>query len=97
MKRLAYAVATLAVALATALVPTAASASGTGHHGHGHRKCVSVRPDPGFYEGGVVATAVLTVPHSRCTTISVSHIKDPANRRTVVRPSTSGSSSRMGL
>ena len=79
VKRLTYAMTALVVVLATALVPTAASAAGTGHHGHGHRKCVSLRPDPGFYEGGVVATAVLTVPHSRCTTISVSHIKDPAN------------------
>ena len=79
MKRLTYAITALVVVLATALVPTAASAAGTGHQGHGHRKCVSLRPGPGFYEAGVVATEVLTVPDSRCTTISVSHIKDPAN------------------
>jgi hypothetical protein len=79
VKRLTYAMTVLVVVLATALVPTAASAAGTGHHGHGHRKCASLRPDPGFYEAGVVATEVLTVPDSRCTTISVSHIKDPAN------------------
>ena len=76
VKRLTYAVAVLAAVLATALVPMAASATGTGH---GHRKCVSLRPDFGFYEGGVVATEVLTVPDSRCQTISVSHIKDPTN------------------
>lgn len=79
MKRLIYAMAVLVAVLATALVPTAASANGTGHHGHGNRKCVSLRPDFGFYEAGRVATEVLTVPNSRCTTISVSHIKDPAN------------------
>jgi hypothetical protein len=79
VKRLTYAMTVLVVVLAAALVPTAASAAGTGHHGHGNHKCVSVRPDVGFYEGGRVATEVLTVPDSRCTTISVSHIKDPAN------------------
>ena len=79
MKRLTYAMTVLVVVLATALVPTAASAAGTGQNGHRHRKCVSLRPDIGFYEAGRVATEVLTVPDSRCTTISVSHIKDPAN------------------
>ena len=79
MKRLTYATTVLVVVLATALIPTAASAAGTGHHGHGHRKCASLRPGPGFYEAGRVATEVLTVPDSRCTTISVAHIKDPAN------------------
>jgi hypothetical protein len=76
VKRLTYAVAVLVAVLATTMVPTAASATGTGT---GHRKCVSLRADYGFYEAGVVGTSVLTVPDSRCTTISVSHIKDPAN------------------
>ena len=43
------------------------------------RGCVAIRPGTGFYEGGRVATAELTTPVSRCTTISVSHIADPAN------------------
>lgn len=77
MRRLTYALTVLAAILSTALVPAAASA--TGHHSHAHRKCVSVQPGIGFYEAGRVATEVLTVPGSRCRTISVSHIKDPAN------------------
>lgn len=79
MRRLTYVIAVLATVLATALAPTAASASGGDHHGQRHRGCVSVRPDLGFYEAGRVATEILTVPNSRCRTISVSRIKDPAN------------------
>jgi hypothetical protein len=41
--------------------------------------CVPIRPGPGFYEGGRVATEELTTPASRCTTISVSDIVDQAN------------------
>jgi hypothetical protein len=41
--------------------------------------CVAVRPQTGFYEAGRVATVPLTTPVSRCTTISVSDIVDPAN------------------
>jgi hypothetical protein len=44
-----------------------------------HRGCVPIRPDTGFYEAGRVATEELTTPVSRCTTISVSHVVDPAN------------------
>jgi hypothetical protein len=44
-----------------------------------HRGCVPIRPGNGFYEGGRVATEELTTPASRCTTISVSHIADPAD------------------
>lgn len=84
MKRLIYPLIAVATVAAIILAPTPASAGGTGHHGHGHgyghaRKCVTVRPDTAFYEAGRVATEVLTVPRSRCRTISVSHIKDPAN------------------
>ena len=43
------------------------------------RGCVPVTPGRGFYEAGRVATAPLTAPASRCSTISVSHIADPAN------------------
>jgi hypothetical protein len=78
MRRLTYVLAVLATVLSTALVPTAASATGRGHHGRGHR-CVSVQPAFGFYAAGRVGTEILTVPNSRCRTISVSHIKDPAN------------------
>jgi hypothetical protein len=74
MRRPTYLLAILAMVFSTALIPAAAFASG-----HGQRGCVSVQPGAGFYEGGRVATAVLTVPDSRCRTISVSHIKDPAN------------------
>jgi hypothetical protein len=41
--------------------------------------CVSISPGDGFYEGGQVASAELRTPTSRCTTISVSNIQDPAN------------------
>ena len=41
--------------------------------------CVPVRPASGFYEAGQVATAELTTPASRCTTISVSNVVDAAN------------------
>lgn len=77
MRRLTHVLAILATVFSAALIPTAASASASGQHGH--RTCVSVRPEAGFYAGGRVGTAVLTVPDSRCRTISVSHIKDPAN------------------
>jgi hypothetical protein len=79
MKRLTYPLAAIVVIVATTLAPSAAAANGADRHNHG-RKCVSLRPDFGFYEAGRVATEVLTVPRSRCRTISVSHIKDPANR-----------------
>lgn len=73
MRRLSYLLAIPAMIFSTALIPAAASGS------QGHRACVSVQPEAGFYEGGRVGTEVLTVPDSRCRTISVSHIKDPAN------------------
>ncbi|HEX9999943.1 MAG TPA: hypothetical protein VGB74_05790 [Actinoplanes sp.] len=41
--------------------------------------CAAVQPGRGFYEGGRVASAELTTPVSRCTTISVSDVVDPAN------------------
>jgi hypothetical protein len=41
--------------------------------------CVPIRPASGYYEGGSVATAELTTPASRCSTVSVSHVQDPAN------------------
>ncbi|RSM64123.1 hypothetical protein DMB66_21040 [Actinoplanes sp. ATCC 53533] len=41
--------------------------------------CAPIRPGTGFYEAGRVATVPLTTPVSRCTTISVSDIVDPAN------------------
>jgi hypothetical protein len=44
------------------------------------RGCRSVQPGSGFYEAGLVASEMLTVPvSSRCTTISVKDITDPAN------------------
>jgi hypothetical protein len=44
-----------------------------------HRGCIPVRPRKGSYEAGRVGTDDLTTPTSRCTTISVSDIVDPAN------------------
>jgi hypothetical protein len=44
-----------------------------------HRGCIPLRPGTGFYEAGWVGTEELTTPASRCTTISVSRIVDPAN------------------
>jgi hypothetical protein len=43
------------------------------------RKCVPIRPESDFYEGGQIGSEKLTTPVSRCTTISVSHVVDPAN------------------
>lgn len=45
----------------------------------GHRSCAPTRPEASFYEAGRVGTEQLTTPVSRCTTISVSHVADPAN------------------
>jgi hypothetical protein len=42
------------------------------------RGCVPIRPATGFYAAGRVGTEELTTPTSRCTTISVSDIVDPA-------------------
>ena len=38
-----------------------------------------IGPGDGFYEGGRVASAELRTPTSRCTTIGVSNVVDPAN------------------
>jgi hypothetical protein len=43
------------------------------------RGCVPIRPGIGFYAGGRVGTEELTTPASRCTTISVSDVVDPAD------------------
>jgi hypothetical protein len=42
-------------------------------------RCAPVRPESAFYEGGRVGSEQLTTPISGCTTISVSHVRDPAN------------------
>jgi hypothetical protein len=39
---------------------------------------VPIGPGDGYYEGGRVASAERTTPTSRCTTISVSNIRDTA-------------------
>lgn len=61
----------------TAAAERATSTSDNGYTAR--RECVSVRPVTEFYAGGRVASFPLTVPNSACSTISVSHIKDPAN------------------
>lgn len=43
------------------------------------RGCVPVEAGFGFYEAGRVGSDELTTPASGCSTISVSHIADPAN------------------
>jgi hypothetical protein len=42
--------------------------------------CVPFRAKDGSYEAGVIATEQLTAPNSRCTTISVSDVRDPDSR-----------------
>jgi hypothetical protein len=42
-------------------------------------RCVPIAPGDGSYEAGRVASAELRTPNSRCTTISVSNVRDPAN------------------
>src|SRR5687768_4405107 len=60
---------------------TAVGATSTSDNGRtAKRKCVPVRPVTEFYEAGRVASFPLTAPRSACSTISVSHIKDAANR-----------------
>ena len=43
----------------------------------GHRSCAPIRPETSYYEAGRVGTEQLSTPVSRCTTISVSNIRDP--------------------
>ena len=57
--------------------PAAAGAEASATPGHGG--CAPIRPETSFYAGGRVGTEELSTPVSRCTTISVSHISDPAN------------------
>lgn len=45
------------------------------------RGCVPIRPATGFYEAGSVATEELRTPRTGCSTVSVSHVEDPANPR----------------
>ncbi|MBF9130541.1 hypothetical protein I0C86_16455 [Plantactinospora sp. S1510] len=42
-------------------------------------RCVPIRPEVGFYAAGRIGSEELRTPNSRCTTISVSHIRDLAN------------------
>jgi hypothetical protein len=76
VRRVAYALAAGVTILTTALTSTPAVAQP--QTTNARHKCVPVRPVAEFYEAGRVASVPLTVPVSRCTTISVSHIKDPA-------------------
>ncbi|GGJ80735.1 hypothetical protein GCM10010123_08330 [Pilimelia anulata] len=75
MKLLTTTLLTGMVAAAALLGVTSAPA---GAADRGRTACVSVQPEYGFYEAGRVGSKVLTTPRSRCKTISVSHIKDPA-------------------
>lgn len=42
-------------------------------------RCVPIRVESGFYAGGRIGSEEVTTPNSRCTTISVSDIRDAAN------------------
>ena len=76
MNRLLATLAAFAVTGLVALTPTAAAASGT--DARHPQRCAPTRPVIGFYEAGRVGSEQLTVPtNRRCTTISVSHIRDP--------------------
>ena len=77
---------TVALMVAGAAAPAAAAipreggiGGGVSVPGTGRNPCVPVWPGNGFYEAGRVASALLTVPLSACTTISVSDIRDAAN------------------
>src|SRR3954468_22279296 len=78
MTRIANILAALAVTLLAVVTPSSASAQALPDTARVNRGCVSIRPEIAFYEAGRVATEELTTPVSRCTTISVSHIVDPA-------------------
>jgi hypothetical protein len=75
LRSTAYVLTACAAALMTVLVPSASVAKPQA--ANAQHKCVSVRPAIEFYEAGRVGSFPQTVPESTCTTISVSHIKDP--------------------
>jgi hypothetical protein len=74
MRRFPYVLAALAVTLLSAASPIPASADA----GRAQR-CAPIQPETEFYEAGRVGTEQLVTPTSGCTTISVSHIRDPAD------------------
>lgn len=79
MNRPASIVTALAVAGTAALAPATAAAAHTSTaaaHPSTAGACAPTRPGTGFYAGGRIASAPVTVPRSRCTTIAVSHIRD---------------------
>jgi hypothetical protein len=77
MTRRLHHLAATSTALVALLVPTVAvavPAAAAPRPG-----CTALRPESEFYAAGRVATVLLTVPaNPACTTISVSHIVDPA-------------------
>ena len=77
MNRFACMITALAVTGLVALTPTAAAAAQPNRGSGGHStQCVPTRPGIEFYEAGRVASTAITVPHSRCTTIAVSNLRD---------------------
>lgn len=71
MKTLTGITTAVATAAMTALVPTSASAAAPA--------CVSTTPARDFYAAGRIASKPITDNNSRCTTISVSDIRDAVN------------------
>jgi hypothetical protein len=57
-----------------------ATRSSTGPPTANANACVPFRATGGFYEAATIGTEELTTPTSRCTTISVSDVEDPASR-----------------
>jgi hypothetical protein len=76
MTRFTYVLAALAATLLTAAIPTAAFAEPAAANAE---QCVPVLPERAFYEAGRVGSQELTTPTSRCSTISVSNVRDAAN------------------
>lgn len=70
MKTLTGITATVATVAMTALTPASASAAPV---------CVSTTPARDFYAAGRIASKPITDDNSRCTTISVSDIRDAAD------------------
>jgi hypothetical protein len=80
MNRRMYLITTVAATGAAALMPGATALAHTPTTDIAHARCSPTRPGTDFYAGGRVASTPIAVPRSRCTTISVSHIRDARDR-----------------
>ncbi|MDR6320490.1 hypothetical protein [Actinoplanes couchii] len=71
MKTLTGIMTAATVAALVTLVPTSASAA--------PQRCVAAAPTPDFYAAGRISTTPVTDTNSRCTTISISDVRDTAD------------------